>query len=603
MRKDSKSSSRVNAVRGANILPAKGNSGARGGSVARSATRWNSLADFLVPASKRDWVTHPVFVGGVLWLAYPPLSIDLIALVALIPLLLMVEQPEGLKRRHYVSLWLAGCIFWLLLLQGIRLAFWPLYAGWIALSIYLAVYLPLFVGLTRVARWRYGIPLAIAAPLVWVGLECVRAYALTGFAGCMLGHAVADLLPCIQIADQFGTYGVAAMVVLCNVLVFQLVNRIAFQRRTNGLEMLGGFVVIAAWIGYGIWRLQDDGQAESPIARIALVQDVSPTQFEANYQRNAESWSAYAATTADVAKLGQQIDLVVWPESIFTRNEPYIVNQPGEGVPLALREQVSSQAELQEVASVAAYTLKAKASTVLAPFGARKGIERPHLLVGSDYWSIQGERFDRFNTALFISPNAELLGVYKKRHLVMFGEYVPGLSWFPNLQRMIGLATLDVGKEPFPFTINKATVLPLICFENMLPQLVQKQLRECRSLGREVDVLVTLTNDGWFRGSSMLDHHLACGRMAAVANRRPMLVAANTGISAWIDGSGRLLERTKKMQAAHIVAKPTRDNRVGLWTWIGDWPARIAGLMVGILAMVAVHRHWKGGTRVNPTTK
>src|SRR5690606_15763615 len=99
--------------------------------------------------------------------------------------------------------------FWLAMLQGIRLAHPALYAGWIALSWYLAFYLPVFIGLSRVAVQQAKIPLVIAAPLVWTALELVRGHLLTGFSMGLLSHTQVCWPMVLQIADIGGAYAVS----------------------------------------------------------------------------------------------------------------------------------------------------------------------------------------------------------------------------------------------------------------------------------------------------------------------------------------------------------------------------------------------------------
>ncbi len=157
----------------------------------------------------------------------------------------------------------------------------------------------------------------------------------------------------------------------------------------------------------------------------------------------------------------------------------------------------------------------------------------------------------------------------------MFGEYIPILSWFPEVLKMIGLGKLSEGESPKAWSLeNGRRIAPSICFEDMVPHLIQRQIRYLTGIGEAPDVLVNLSNDGWFRGSSALDHHLNSAIVTAVENRTPMLVAANTGLSAWIDGNGRVVQKLDRLQSGWILAEPVPDGRVGWWSWWGDFPAR-----------------------------
>src|SRR5262249_59836485 len=115
---------------------------------------------------------------------------------------------------RYLALWLAGAIHWLAMLQGIRLAHPALYAGWFALSAYLGVYLPVFIGLTRIAVHRLKISLLVAAPIVWVGLELLRGHLITGFSMGLLAHTQAEFPQLIQIADLGGGYTLSFVIML-----------------------------------------------------------------------------------------------------------------------------------------------------------------------------------------------------------------------------------------------------------------------------------------------------------------------------------------------------------------------------------------------------
>ena len=107
-------------------------------------------------------------------------------------------------------------------------------------------------------------------------------------------------------------------------------------------------------------------------------------------------------------------------------------------------------------------------------------------------------------------------------------------------------------------------------------------------------MLVNITNDSWFRGSSMLDHHLACSLLCAVENRRPLLVAANTGLSANIDGSGRVLQVSDRLRAEAIVAAPQADGRWGLTQAVG-YPLSWLCALLTVVALVATVRRPRSG--------
>ncbi|HMC12092.1 MAG TPA: hypothetical protein VKH44_12415, partial [Pirellulaceae bacterium] len=170
-------------------------------------------------AAQRPGVLTATLVLGLagtvlLWAAFPPLNLPWLAWLAPVPWLWLVRWPRLPGWRPYVLLWLAGAVHWLLMLEGIRLAHPALYAGWIALSVYLGVYLPIFVGLTRVAVHRLNVSIVIAAPLIWVGLELVQGHLITGFSMGLLAHTQAEFPRLIQISDLAGGYTLSFVIML-----------------------------------------------------------------------------------------------------------------------------------------------------------------------------------------------------------------------------------------------------------------------------------------------------------------------------------------------------------------------------------------------------
>ncbi len=124
----------------------------------------------------------------------------------------------------------------------------------------------------------------------------------------------------------------------------------------------------------------------------------------------------------------------------------------------------------------------------------------------------------------------------------VFGEYMPFVKSVPWLQSLSPLGTsASPGERPKGFMLKNICLAPNICYETVLPHVIRNQLVALRQEGHEPQILVNVTNDGWFWGSSELEQHLACGVFRTVECRRPMVIAANTGISASIDANGRIL--------------------------------------------------------------
>jgi apolipoprotein N-acyltransferase len=201
------------------------------------------------------------------------------------------------------------------------------------------------------------------------------------------------------------------------------------------------------------------------------------------------------------------------------------------------------------------------------------------LLVGVTAFVLDATGIKHFNSAAFVPLGDGPIGRYDKMHRVVFGEYVPfaeELSWLVKLTPLSSLnLAVDPGAQPAVFDVAGLRIAPNICYESVMPQVIRGQVNTLAEQGREPDVLVNLTNDGWFWGSSELDMHLACGVFRAVECRKPFLIAANTGFSAWIDADGRVLARGPRRATGVLLAEVSPERRTSWYLTWGDWPAGI----------------------------
>jgi apolipoprotein N-acyltransferase len=173
----------------------------------------------------------------------------------------------------------------------------------------------------------------------------------------------------------------------------------------------------------------------------------------------------------------------------------------------------------------------------------------------------------------------------------MFGEYVPLADRFPFLYRLTPLpGGLTAGTEPLVVHVAGYGVAPTICYETALPRAIRSIVNRLASAGSRPDVIVNLTNDGWFWGSSELDMHLVAAIFRAVEVRTPVLVAANTGFSAAIDGSGRLLARGPRRATEPLMASVCADGRESPWLKAGTLPLWPTLAVVAILAIEGLVR-------------
>lgn len=513
--------------------------------------------------------------AALLWGAMPPLNLWPLAWVAPVGWLVLVRHPVLAGRRPYLTIWITSFGYWLVLLQGLRLAHWATYFGWLALAFYVAFYLPVFIGLTRNAVHRLRVPLVLAAPMVWTGLELARGYLLTGFSIGLVAHSQVAWKELIQIADLGGAYSVTFVVIWVAAAV---ASAIPVDGRRTWWPFASACVLAAAVLAYGYVRLGAAAGAgsDSPSLKVALIQGSVDTAFGESPEYWVAAFERYLERTQEACRQHPDLDLVVWPESVFTGDLPEYTVQgtatPPSGVHL---DPTVFNERLRELARLFQDKVRRTAlATNSAGPAARTEPSRIHLLVAVESEVFQGDRIDVFNTALLIDPSGRIVDRYNKMHPVMCGEYLPGGSWFPWLYKLSPMAQgLSAGDRPRAFSVGGIALSPNICFESTVPHLIRRQVNELQRTGESVDVLVNLTNDGWFHGSSILDLHLVCGVFRAIENRRPMLIAANTGFSAWIDGSGVIRAQGARHAEDTLVIEAGPDARKSLYQRIGDAPA------------------------------
>lgn len=519
-----------------------------------------------------------------LWVAQPPLGLWPAACIALLPWLQLARIKSNWTKRTWSLVWFISALYYFLSLQGLRHAHPLMIFPALALAGYLAVYQLLFVLLLRNAL-RYSRSLIFAAPMIWVGLECVRNYFLTGISALMLAHSVAEFTIAIQIADLFGSYGISFVLVVVNVAIDSCIQiyRGNSQWRINVSAIALGLVLVAASLLYGSYRL---GQPlESPKANFALIQRSEPVEYVQSDERAVEIFQAYLRQTEQAIEASDlQLDAVVWPESMFSAGSPWMTLAEDAIVPPGAN---ISRAELTEFVNQGQSQFGDRVAYVRSILDQAQTDPPVELLVGCGVvrYSQQAEVY---SGVVQIDQQGEVADWYGKTHLVMFGEYIPIASWIPGIRNLIPAGMgLTVGPGPQVMKVGETTVLPVICIETAVERIVVNQLAELSHQPATTDILVTVTNDGWFDDSSVIEHHLRCGQLVAVATRRPLLSAANNGPTAWIDSCGRIVERLETGSEGALIASPKLDARTSLYVRIGAIPAWVCAfgtLVIGLMS-------------------
>jgi apolipoprotein N-acyltransferase len=541
----------------------------------------NSNPPANAPARCRATLGFGLLGALLCYLAHPPAALGWLAWIGPVPWLLLARAERLPGRRPYWALWLAGWAFWLAAIQWLRLPHPANYFGGTLIAGYLGLYLPAFVALTRVAVHQVGLPLWLAGAVAWTGLEWLRARLLTGFLMASLAHTQVKYPLVIQIADVAGEYAVTFLIMLvacaiASVLPLKWVDRALMSepgrpRPRRVLQLIrplaaGAFAVLAA-LAYGTSRDFDLAIQNKtvknfrPSPRLAIIQTNMLADWKGSPERDAEAMrEQFDLTLSTVRSSTQPVDLVLWPETMF--RQPWFVRDEQNPPPDdAIKESLYTNAltDLRALASESGAALLV-------------GIDRGVVSKADPAADVKVDVVVN-NSAVAVDRDGTLIGHYAKNHLLPFGEYMPFVSWLPFLAKFTPITgTALEGTGHVAFKIDGVVYAPNICYDSVLPQLVRRQVVDLTNAGASPDVLVNLTNDAWFWGSSELDMHLASSVFRAVEMRRPMVIAANRGLSAYVTHWGAVVAVTERDRAdALVVDVSLAPDATTIYARYGDW--------------------------------
>lgn len=424
----------------------------------------------------------------------------------------MPERSVARGRHDFLLGWVAGMTGFLISLHWIITV---TVAGWIALCAILAVYHGLWglfagvllrsLGGTWLGSAR-NLLVALLAAASWTALEWLRGILFTGFGWNSLGVALGGNIPLAQIAGITGTSGLTFLCVLSSAIAAITIERLRREIRSGRprphFDFFATVFLVVLVFSHGV-RILTAPQAASISLRVAGLQGNIPVYDYWDRNKEEEILDRYLRMSRTALK--EDPDLLVWPEAATPR-------------PLLLDEITFGQ-------------VKQLAEGAGADF-----------LIGSVHY--EAEPRGDYNSAILLTRHASASQIYNKVHLVPFGEFVPFRKSFPLLawiERKEVPYDFDSGKGPALLTLSAKPVKigPLICFEDTLGD----QSRRTAGLGAQL--LVTLTNDGWFEHSIGTRQHLANARLRTVETGLPLLRVADTGISCVIDRFGRIREELR----------------------------------------------------------
>lgn len=429
-------------------------------------------------------------------MVFPRPALTFLAWIALAPLLYAISIALRARTAVFYG-WLAGVFYFAGTLAWIRdvltqyggISALPALAIYGAFMAALALFGALFGGLAWLLFRLDRRSILFGIPALWVALELMRAHILTGFPWLLLGYSLADHLLIAQLARFGGVYLLSYILALFSTAVVLVIRS---SNRAQGKWLgLGLFVIGLATAGGTL--LPESKPAETAYlvqAQVPLDEEWTRDSFE-NLVSDLQT-----RLLATWARNDARSGLVVWPEM------PAPLYYPDDHW---LRERLHGLARQMQSPMVVSVVAYADASRKRA-----------------------------YNSAVLVDASGEFQGRYDKIHLVPFGEYIPLKSLFFFMEKITTeVSDFEPGGKAAPLGTGKP-LGTLICYENIFPDLV----RQFTAGGAQV--LVNMSNDGWYGTSAARDQLLLMSRLRAIENGRWMLRSTNTGISAVVDPYGRV---------------------------------------------------------------
>ncbi len=539
---------------------------------------------------RKVWPWLAALLTGVLAvLCFAPFEQTWLCWLALTPLLTAVWfSGEGAKRRWLRDLllgYVAGVIFFWGVFSWLHTVTIP---GLVLVGLYMGVYFALWswlAGLVRPRRLRpapvatknawppvspnefseearspwvsswHNLWLAFILAAAWTALEWVRSWMFSGWGWNGLGVALHDILPLIQIAEYTGVAGLSFLVAFANVIAISTVRRFMLETKVRARRPHYDFTLTMATIvgltGFGIRALQLKVPTE-PL-RVAAVQANVPREEKFNAEFQAQTFEHFTHLTQVALATRPVPQLIIWPES--STPAPALLDEQNYRFVMDLSASIKTD-----------------------------------LLLGT----IDADKEGDYNAAILVSNGGEKIQLYRKLHLVPFGEYVPGRRSFPFMARIVGdqvPADFTRGREPVVFRLTNplVSVAPLICFEDTLGELTRQFVL------RGANLLANVTNDGWFLRSAASRQHLENAIFRCVETRRPMVRAANTGVTCFVNRFGRVTQVLLDAKGSQFtegvlsgtVGVPT-DGELTFYVRHGEVFSKACGLIALLFLLVRI---------------
>ncbi len=493
---------------------------------------------FLNLPADRPWLSRMIaaLLGLLTTLAFEPAGLGILAFFLVMPLVYisLIVSPRDTGGHFFwygLALFLSGTYWIHISVSGFGGAPW-----WVAMILMVGLALImsfwLWIAGWLMSRFSHGEPLLllVVAPSAWVLVEWLRGWVLTGFPWLALGYSQIDNW-LVGWAPLLGVYGVSFALVLSSTAVLVAIITKPPQR------WIGLGLAVLPWIaGAILTSMQWTETAGNPIRSTIVQAGISQDQKWRPEQR-LPTMNFFRKATRDVP----DSDLVVWPEvaipAVVSQVEDYLellqsdIRRTGQMIALGILERIDERGKV-----------------------------------------------DVYNSVLALDGTSRQ--VYRKRHLVPYGEYFPVPGFVRQWMEQMNLPYNDLTKgeeiQPLITTRDGLQLASAICYEDAYAG-------EMRYAFPDAGIILNLSNDAWFGDSIAAHQHLQIARMRSVEFGRPTIRATNTGISAFIDYQGRIVKQGPQHSPVVLTAEVQPRKGATSFASFGNMP--IVAICIAVLAL------------------
>jgi apolipoprotein N-acyltransferase len=478
--------------------------------------------------------------------AFPNAGIGWLMFIALIPLFVALAKARGGWEAAFLG-WTFNTTAWLVMVPWVvrvmsHYGGLP-YAAGVLIFIAMCLYLGLYGALFAFAFWRIrpGTKFLrwLLVPIAWAAVEYARTYLFTGFPWNLIAASIVDYSPLLQFDRVAGPYFLGVLILLPSTLVAWLI--VVRPRGIERLMAIGSVTIVCfVWWTTGLVAAKLIARpTDGLVSRAAMLQPNISQEMRWNDANLLAIYQRMITMTEEAINKGKA-QVVIWPESTVPLS--YAVTSEYREAIEALSREYDVDIILGSVA---------------------EDPKQPNKL-----WN-----------AAFLVSDGKTVGHYDKIRLVPFGEYVPlrkMLFFAQKLVHAVGEFEFGTRDTPLPGRFKYG---PAICYEIVFPQIPRTQVVH------GADVLVTITNDAWYDGTSAPRQHLNQVRLRAVENDRYILRAGTTGISAFIDPTGRIVHELAMGKQGIVYADFQPRRTITPYVRFGDWFAWVAcaGILVAVI--------------------